>query len=61
MRVFLYLLFLFSFVSCSFYLSAQEDTTKQEEDFKYLFRFKKDTTDVKKVKSQDTLITIRLL
>jgi outer membrane receptor for ferrienterochelin and colicin len=40
---------------CGNYLSAQEDTLKQEDDFKYLFRFKKDTTDIKKDKSQDTL------
>jgi len=55
MRVFLYLLFLLLFFTCSNYLSAQEDTTKKEKDFKYLFRFKKDTSDVKKVKSQDTI------
>ncbi len=35
--------------------SAQEDSTKKEDDFQYLFKFKRDTAQLKKAKSPDTI------
>ncbi len=55
MRILYSLLLLFFLTFFTGILSAQEDSTKTEDDFQYLFRFKKDTVQQKRDKTQDTL------
>lgn len=55
MRVLLNLLLLIFMIILPGFLVAQEDSTKKSDDFEYLFKFKKDTAQQKRERSQDTL------